>query len=256
MIHQFLRKIEIIDCSGMTKLRIGNLCDGGYVVLKEICEQTKAIYSFGVGDDVSFELDFVRRFPDVQVILFDPIIERLPREHPNFVFSKENSRKLAYVSSGLILKDSLLKMDVEWNEWEVLEHCAEGDILDQFSQILIEFHIVQAEVPPYLSPYFRKVYQQAFNTINQKIFGGYYDVLNYLCERFYIFHIHANNSLPEVDMGGYWVPPLLEMSFVRKDLGGEVRETIEKFPMRGLDFPNKPYNSDIVNYYPWRKCAE
>ena len=39
--------------------RLGSFHDGGYVVLDSIL--TKRLYSFGVGDETSFEIDFIKR---------------------------------------------------------------------------------------------------------------------------------------------------------------------------------------------------
>jgi len=44
------------------------------------------------------------------------------------------------------------------------------------------------------------------------------------------------------------LPPLLEVSFVRKDLVGGVTEYTGPFPSPALDHPNKPDRPDITEY--------
>lgn len=246
-IKSFLNQFKVYDV-GLTKIRIGNNGDGGYVTLKELCAKTDTVYSFGVGDDVSFELDFVNRFPNVQEIkLCDPTIDKLPLEHPRFEFFKHCIMDINPVD---IPKDSLLKVDVEWNEWEAFDELFNANDLNKFSQILIEFHIVHAEPREWLSPYFKGFYQSVFDKINEDLFARYCEVMRRLNEQFYIFHIHANNSLPLINVGGHTFPPLLEVSFVRKDLARAVYSTSEHFPIEGLDFPNKTDRMDILGWWP------
>jgi hypothetical protein len=76
--------------------------------------------------------------------------------------------------------------------------------------------------------------------------------LTWLNTRFVLFHIHANNSLAVVNVGGHWFPPLLEASYVRRNLLPDVFLTKHKgqFPIEGLDYQNKSDRPDIINYYP------
>lgn len=261
---KFLNEIKVYDC-GLTKVRIGNKSDGGYIALKEICIKTPMVYSFGVGTDVGFEFDFVKKFSPQEVKLFDPTINALPGELPTFIFShnrfdiktlkssktqtKLNIVKEEYSEPKNLPDDSLLKIDVEWNEWDALLEF-DKKTLNKFSQILIEFHIVHVEPREGLTPYFKDFYETIFEKLNEDLFRKYYEVMKKLNDQFYAFHIHANNSLPLIEVDGYSFPPLLEVSFVRKDLVENVQETTDSFPIDGLDFPNKTDRPDILNWYP------
>ena len=247
-IKKFAEIIKVVDCGhSLEKVRVGNQCDGGYVLLDEINRRhTDFCYSFGVGDDVGFELDFANKYPGTRFRMFDPTIDRLPEEHKDFVFDKTalGENNLIFIHGK-----TLLKIDVEWAEWDVLSKVPMSYLLN-CSQILIEFHLVHAEQQPGLSPYFNSFYKQCFDRINNKLFFSYIRVINKLCEFFHIFHIHANNSLPKKRMGDCWMPPLLELSFVRKDLIESTRMTESNFPVPGLDFANKTDRDDITNVYP------
>lgn len=259
-IDKFVREIKVYDCADLTKIRIGNQHDGGYVAFKEFCAKTRTVYSFGIGDDVGFEIEFANMFPGVELKLFDPTINSLPIDHERLAFFKHG---IGYDNEKFnIIRDvpdnSLLKIDVEWNEWEALNlfnsvlesHNPLFDCLDKFSQILIEFHIIHVEPRNNLSPYFTNLYQSIHDKLNENIFKLYYEVLKKLNSLFYIYHIHPNNSLPMVQIGNYSFPPLLEVSFVRKDLVRHVQEIKTTLPINGLDFPNKTDRPDILNWFP------
>ena len=239
---RFFELLEIYDVD-LTKIRIGEKRDGGYIALEELCAKTNFLYSFGIGDDVKFELDFAERFPATKILLFDSTIDKLPETHPNFAFYRwgigPEQPDLIYAEDS-----SILKMDVEWCEWDALINIP-VDVLKQFEQVLVEFHIVHAVPQLYLTPYFEAFYRTIFDKyVNERLFRMYYAALRKLSDSFYIFHIHPNNSLPADACENHIFPPLLEVSFVRKDLVNAVPST-ESFPVRGLDFPNKPDRPDV-----------
>jgi len=242
---------RIYDCN-LTKIRIGNKHDGGYIALKEICENIKKVYSFGIGDDVGFEMDFIKRFPDSIIQCFDPTIDSLPVYPRNMfsekiLFKKAGPKSLMKVDGG-----SLLKMDIEGNEWDNINSSEMFNIknLVNFNQILIEFHILTVEAKVGTTTYFDKLYSDFAVAINDSLFNSYYRVMNHLNKFFYIFHVHPNNSLPKVTIQGYTFPPLIELSLVRKGLVDIVYDTHTEFPVEDLDFPNKTDRPDILHFYP------
>jgi hypothetical protein len=250
-IEKLLEEIRVFDCPGLTKTRVGNPNDGGYVLLQEITECAKALYTFGVGNDVGFELDFIQKFPQVeQVHLYDPTISKLPQNDPRFTFHRLGISPAYYNGFGEIRPTrNLLKVDVEWNEWDAFGAFS-PEFLRRFDQIIIEFHLFHAEPKPGLSTYFQSCYQMALNRVNDELFERYRSILKKINREFYAYHIHANNSLPKSKIRWTEFPPLLEMSFVRKDLIFKAVPTEEPFPIAGLDFPNKVDRPDIHNYYP------
>lgn len=250
-IKAFLASIKVRDV-GLTKIRVGNTNDGGYVCLQELCEQSKVVYSAGVGNDVGFEEDWVQRWPKTRFLLFDPNISELPgkkQSHYGFTLHKLGLG-LKWKPLRNVAPNSTLKMDIEWDEWGAFQ-VFEDEALLNFSQMLVEFHLVHAEPRENLSPYFYGFYTEAMDKINQDLFGMYLGVMQRLNNHFHIFHIHANNSLPVINVEGYVMPPLLEISFVRKDLVKKHSPSKENFPIAGLDQPNKTNRPDILDYYPF-----
>jgi hypothetical protein len=261
-LKNLLNNIKVYDCD-FEKIRIGNNYDGGYIGYKEICEKTKNVVSIGVEDNVSFDLDFVSKFPQANVHLYDHTVDRLPTSHNNFTFYKvgvgpQKSDELDTLETFTreLDENTLLKMDIEWNEWEIF-NSLEDRVLKKFSQMFIEFHLVHIDLEnnyilsqENLTPYFRRFYSDIYDQINNNLFALYANAFAKISKYFYLFHIHANNSLPKSEINNIKFPPLLELSFVRKDLVNEANETRSQFPINGLDYANKPHKEDIIDIYP------
>jgi len=251
-IEKFLKELTVYDCD-LTKVRLGGPGDGGYVVLEELCQKTTKLITVGVGDDIGLELDFMNKFNPDKIILFDPTIDGIKEDHPKIEFHKKEFTE----NSVKIPLRSMLKIDIEWNEWDLLENLSRST-LEMFDQVLVEFHIIHTQPKDGLSPYFNGVYQDAHDKINQDLFFKYYSELKKLNEVFCIYHIHANNSLPVVkveegkggDRYSHVFPPLLEVSFVHKELAGNIKPKIGTFPEGCLDRSNKSDRPDIFNWYP------
>lgn len=251
-VETLLNSIQVYDVP-FTKIRIGNGGDGGYIALKEICDNTTNVYSFGVGDDVGFEVDWIRRYPTSKVYMYDPYVDHTPdkiKNKPQFVFRKQNIVSADFGKMKFI-KNALLKIDIEGNEWTAFDNLLATGAINNFTQLLTELHFVHAAVPNNMSPYFQKMYSARIDDLNSQLFLWYSTVLSKLREKFVIFHIHANNSLPPVYVEGHWLPPLLEVSFVnQKFISGHIKKYAGQFPIAGLDVPNKSDRPDIMNYYP------
>lgn len=239
-IGSFLGQIQVYDV-GLDKARFGRGQDGGYVLLPSLCPLAGTIYSFGVGDDVSFELDLMGRFPSMVARLYDSAIDEPPQAHERFIFHR---RAAIPGSLPQFARDSILKMDIEWDEWDIFLGLPQKALVG-FSQMAVEFHAFHVGQVEARTPYFRGLYGVVADKLNHHLFGIYDEVLDSINREFWCFHVHANNSLPLVGLGGFRFPPLLEMSFVRKDLVGAVRPYFGPAPVRGLDFPNKLDRSDI-----------
>jgi hypothetical protein len=239
-LHQELR---VYDVGGLTKIRIGRQGDGGYVVLKEPLEGLLLLYTYGVGDEMSFELDLLNRCPNASAVMCDPSIDELPELHPRAGFLKE------CFSPRTVIRRSMMKVDVEGAEWDILPMWSIGELV-KLDQLIIEFHFIHAEPPSGLSPYFSNFYQTQMDKINRQLFTKYRMIIGRLNRAFRLFHVHVNNSLPPVVVGGLRVPPLVECSFVNRDLVPWATYSEETFPIRGLDFPNKPDRPEPIAFKP------
>jgi len=256
--------IKIYDTE-YTKKRLGPNKDGGYIVLDEICKKCEVLYVYGVGDDISFELDFLLLNPNAKIRLFDHTIEKPPANHESFAFLKEGicflkKPQLNTLENHLKFYGDLdrpkksLKIDVEWNEWDVFEQMPDY-ILSQFDQIFCEFHFIPVVYDGSHSQYFTEFNKFVYSKINALLFEKYQNVLEKISKYYYIFHIHINNSLPlgVIDLETF--PQLLEISFVNKSLIRTPTLIKPQFPIQNLDFPNKYYKKDIVDF-DWNRFYE
>jgi len=253
---QFLKTIKIYDTE-FTKIRIGDRHDGGYVVLDEVSHMCQKLYSYGVETNSSFENEFVGKY-DCDAHLFDHTVNQAAEINPRFTFDKEG---LSYHTTNDCdtLENHLnkygspfhktLKMDIEWCEWDIFEKMSEY-ILTQFDQILCEFHIVPVKYLDKHSPYFTQFHQHVYDNVNYILFEKYKKVLKKIQEHYYIFHLHANNSIPANFVNGEIIPPLLELSLVNKQCVSNPKLSTASYPIDGLDYPNKTDRPDILNI-PW-----
>lgn len=256
MIRKFLSLLEVYD-TPFTKIRLGNESDGGYVVLKELAEKADRLYSFGVSDDISFEYDLLDLNQNCSIKLFDHTVDGFSSLPYQMVFVKQGVAAKQLPKDFSTLRqlaseqnNSILKMDVEWAEWDVLLSVSDKDIMD-FDQIIIELHIVPAIYGNREhTPYFTRFHSTVYSGFNAWIFAKYVEVLEKLLQHYRIFHIHANNSLSPVEIDSLEVPPLLEVSLVNKKHVPNAQRSTSELPVSGLDFPNKSHKPEIL-FYPF-----
>lgn len=186
-------------------IRIGRVNDGGYVMMNNFVGK-KIAYSFGIADDVSWDLDIARRGLDVY--MYDHTIEDIPEQNERFHYfhigigtSDESSdtqlkplEELMKSNGHLNEYGMILKLDVEGAEWDVL--CdIEAETLKHFSQIVIEFHGL-------IFPENEEKIRRALDKIN---------------ETHNLIHIHANNFGSYLLLGGAILPELLEATYLLKN---------------------------------------
>ena len=129
-----------------SKARYGNRRDGGYV-LADLPSKSD-ILSFGVGPDVTFEMDMAER--GRHVYLNDHTVECTPQHHSRFTFSKKGICGKGVQHQDLETLDQhlrrvegheqlILKMDVEGFELDVFS-TVDLETLERFEQIVVEVH--------------------------------------------------------------------------------------------------------------------
>lgn len=226
-----------MDVDGAPFVRIGGQSDGGYVMVDNISPpQITVAYSFGIADDVSWELDVAKR--GVEVFLFDHTISRLPQEHPQFHFRRlgitgtEPSHSLQTLPAVLERdgnadrSDMLLKLDVEGCEWDVLNNCPQRT-LESFQQIVLELHDI---VP--------MICGGSAGTIES--------ALQALATSHQCVQVHANTFGPSLVLPGIVLPCVVECTFVnRRTFGDRLSAGSRSFPT-SLDRSCRPRHGDIV----------
>jgi hypothetical protein len=194
--------------------RYGGRGDGGYVLSDTIMNDTSCCFSYGIGNNVKFDLAVVEAHR-VKVFMYDHTVKNSPKKHKNFYFHKQPLKYDTFeqhlLDNGCLhTNDNLLKIDVEGCEYEFFANIPD-ELMLRFSQIALEIHGVK-------------------NTKEKSI-----ALLQKILTNFTLVHMHGNNygrchdGLPEV----------LELTFVRNDLMPEdSRFVTSAYPLVHLDSPN------------------
>ena len=230
---------------GYNLLRLGRNFDGGYIVEEQSVRNARILYSFGVGDDWSFEEGFLAR-NDVRLETYDHTVSqeklwknvrrrarnicsmrrffRARREHRRFSEFFQGKRHHNCVAVGYdgpsskslesIIGDDeniFLKIDIEGWEYRILDGIIEKS--NNIEGLVIEFHGVDLH--------------------RERIIGFIEKLPLNLC------HIHANNAGKVDDRGD---PLVLELSFTKYPAISA--ETVE-LPSK-LDYPNDVNFDELI----------
>lgn len=215
-------------------VRIGGDGDGAYLVPDDL-DGISALFSPGVAETATFESYFADR--GIPCYLADASVEAAPVDHPLFSFEPFY---VGIIDSGILKtldtwvnqhapgeSDLILQMDIENAEWSVLANVSTATLF-RFRIIVIEFHGVE------------RILDSAFHR----------DVLRRLLQTHHVVHAHPNNSSKLVSAKGVKIPPLLEVTFLRKDRAAGTGFAV-KFPHE-LDVTNVPTNAALplpANWY-------
>lgn len=121
--------------SSYTFIRVGDVNDGGYVLVNDI-DPNDVCLSFGIGANFSFDLSIAQLCSEVR--MFDHTIEKPKHLLANMTFnaiglasdSKEDFATLTEVLADLHpSKDIILKIDIEGDEWDILQSLSSQDLL-------------------------------------------------------------------------------------------------------------------------------
>lgn len=208
---------------GKKKIRLGNKYDGGYVLLDDF-DNIQIAYSLGISTEVSFDKELADR--NIDIFMYDHTIENLPYKNPKFHWKKigltgkttikqknmKSLDKLISYNGHSHEQNMILKLDIESFEWTLFESIS-SDILKQFKYIVGEFHFNETE------------------NIN------YYNILKKIQNTHQVFHLHCNNCGKIIDLYGYKICNLLEISYIKKE-GYQFINDDSIYPINDLDYKN------------------
>lgn len=218
------------DVAGAGKVRIGRAFDGGYVMI-DAFDKVEAVYSLGINDDVSWDIEMASRGLDIHQ--YDHTIEGLPEEHQRFHWNKVGiashtgggmtSLTDALEANGhLTARNLLLKCDIECAEWAMLRYTPQS-VLSRFSQIVLELHDLYRIGDPEDADA-----RQALATLTAS---------------HRVVHVHANNYGGVRVVGGFMLPNVVELTLLRKDMG-VFEPSTTTFPTP-MDMPCAQNQADI-----------
>jgi hypothetical protein len=228
------------ETTNIPLIRMGGPGDGGYLVPDDL-DGIAALFSPGVAERSSFEADALARGMEVHLAdasVAGPAsgISGMPKVH----FRKEfvgawgrtdrlSLREWVMDSSVEASADLLAQIDIEGAEYELLLD-ATPELLNRFRVLVIEFHFVEW----WSSPGMFQVVEAA---------------LGRLLETHRVVHAHPNNWLGTKNVQGVHLPPLIELTFHRRDRA-EFVDWASQIPHR-LDASNAPDRPEVALPLNW-----
>jgi hypothetical protein len=224
-IFSISKLIQLHRVRGFELIRVGGLGDGGYVMLDNFTE-IDGVLSFGVGPDVSWDLDISRKTPLIH--LYDHTVSGLPASIPNGIWFKEKIVSTGDLTGTSITEaierlpnsnNLILKSDIEDSEWDIFAKCP-TEVLLKFDQIVIEFH-----------------------WLSDKICGGQYELMfsafENLSQTHSVVNIHANNYANYEIIANCPVPSVIEVTYVRTK-SYEIEKALNEINLNAPNFKDKP----------------
>lgn len=233
-LRQFFRMLQPVR--GTKELvRLGAAGDGGYLVPDDL-DGIRYCFSPGVSTVADFELDLARR--GIRSFLIDYSVESAPVTHPLIQFERKFlglSNDDVYVrlddwtqAMAPDSSDFILQMDIEGAEYDVLFDVSE-ETLKKFRILIIEFHHLDKLM---LAGDF-KLYDLVFRK---------------LCKHFDVVHNHPNNCALPHRYQSFEIPPILELTFLRKD------RTEKRTPVNSFPHPLDHKNIEDLDDFALPKC--
>jgi hypothetical protein len=239
-----IEQLKLYDVKS-PKVRLGNEWDGGYVVPQLILDSSAALFSYGVGSDISFEIDYVRK-TNKPSFSYDHTVEGagIPHDLQNLMMFKKEGLSYQketdldtffthYEQSG-IKEKVFLKMDIEGAEFPFFLNCDMKRLSEIVVGIVVEFHPVA----------------------NPRLLQDYFDSLKKINDYFYHCHIHCNNYGGSSSYSEYNIeitlPHIIEMTFINKSLVStnqsvysklfNLFKIAEKIELDMNDYPNPEFD--------------
>lgn len=201
-------------------IRLGKDNDGGYLVNKEDVMSSKKLLSFGIGQDTSFETDFLKQNA-VEVLTFDQSVKELNVKHDMITHSSTNIDRNNIDNILAQSGDSLfLKCDIDGGEYEILNKLIRNS--HRFTGAAIEFHNITTPT--------------MFNDLTN--FIGKFDLR--------LIHIHANNY-SYITSGDHNFADVIELSFSSSRKNTYLSDTITLPHI--LDMPNNPTDEEFKIHF-------
>lgn len=195
------------------KVRFGNNCDGGYVLPTNCLESSNLCVSYGLGNNVTFENDIIKR--GISVIGFDMHAKRhLAWARQKTLECYQDFSNLEEISNS---KNIILKVDVEGSEWNFFNTLDSKHFSDHVSCFAFELHF---HMNPKKMPL----------SVMEKMFDSHY-----------VVHVHGNNYGHVDGM----VPVAIEITLANKKHFDNSQIDRQKYPIKDLDYSNNSGARDL-----------
>jgi len=214
------------------KIRLGKICDGGYVI-GELEGEYDCYISAGISNEESFSKEFIEKYNmnEFNSFGFDGTVQHYPYEYTkNISFVQKNINSFNDNDNtnlfSLIDKyeNIFLKMDIEGGEYPWLLNMT-AEQLQKFKQIVIELHGITNDSWGCNYPDKMKCLEKLSNS-------------------HYVIHAHGNNHAPVYAN----IPDVIELTYINKKLFNSTPVfNTTPLPIPNLDYPNNPNNNVDIN---------
>ena len=214
-------------------IRIGGDRDGAYLIPDDL-EGIAACFSPGTDNKTRFESELAERYA-IPSLMCDGSVERSQLQLVEGMHSFETKwlkdfdnatttslDRWVADSPYAAAEDLLLQIDIEGGEYPALLHASHSP-LQRFRIIAMELH--------------------GLERLDDLLFLNlrFMPLLQKLTAAFDLVHLHANNCLPAVDLGGPRVPPIVEITFLRRDRNRHAQRPPQMpHPLDVVNLPHKP----------------
>lgn len=242
--------------------RLGRKFDGGYVVCSEVLKKCENLITLGVGDDISFEIDFEKKKNSKLIQLYDytvnnysflKIILKYFRrlitfraslktfnysiqnfinflnflKKDNVIFQKLKIVKRETRHNHINLKNIFKNINDNKNLLKIDIEGSEYEIIDDIVKINTKIKMLIIE----------------FHWINKNR-NLFSDSVNKLKFFFDIIHVHANNYRPMNSSDDIY--DVIEITLVNKKINKYRKEYRYNFPIKNLDYECFPNHKKIA----------
>lgn len=227
-----VRMMRPLD-GGHPLIRLGGDHDGGYLIPDDL-EGIEYCFSPGVSQNSSFERELLQR--NIKSFLADYSVDGPPEQLEGCQFTKmflgPRETKTTMTLDRWVDEsvgrdydgDLLLQMDIEGHEFETLL-AARRDTLSKFRIAAIEIHHSQ-------------------RLRRRSAYDLWFACLERLTTIFDVVHVHPNNCSGIVEVHGFPMPRVFEITLLRKDRMSQ-RRPIATLP-HPLDQRNQPGKPDFA----------
>ena len=221
---------------GINLIRLGDDGDGGYLIPDDLTNLDKN-YSAGIGLLTKFENDLQNKYSiDSMMLDFNNINKNILPKNSQFfkkklsLFSNENQ---ITINDWIDNKDEeiILKIDIEGDEYMNLASITNEKLM-KVRILIVELHDLR-------------------NLRNLIFLRNFDKIISKLIQFFYPCHLHINNMSKVINIGGFKVPDMLEMTFIRKDRVKDFNFNYSKLPNK-LDKKTVKDKEEIIldkNWY-------
>jgi len=211
-----------------TKVRVGDLNDGGYVVPELALEKCESLFTYGVGPTFEFERQFAEKYKK-PVHMFDHTLGKDSYSDGLINFYNEglgfekNCKDFEHHYNKIQKNgDIFLKIDIEGGEFDFFEKTDIDFLMSKSNALCLEFHYI--EYPQNISKFC--------------------EIMKKINNNFTLIHLHGNNNAGVFEHSGYFIPTVLEMSFLNKKLINIEYEDADNYPIAFLDSANTKDRQD------------